>query len=261
MARPPKPKAEKCRTCGKSSEPQFYPAIPGLMPARWLVSAVCQLCEDAELRAEKEAQDAREQRERLRAAGMEDAYFQGVKFSGYRTDTPARERVARMVRPLYKRLSSHGVMGNLLMYGNAGSGKTHLAVSFAKEALRMRKRVLFCPVPEMMLKLRAASLSGKQLADIERMVDHDVLVLDDLGSEKATEFVAENLYLIVDKWYRRDKSGLIVTSNLTLQRMGEVYGDRFVSRVAGMCSSGGALVDFDGCPDGRIENMRLGETK
>lgn len=258
MAKEPKPL--KCRVCGGPSRPWLRPAVEGTtFKAKWIESNVCSACEKADEAKRTEEENKRATAEALKRAGMGDAYYSGVAFGGYRTDTPARERVARMVRPLYKRLLATGTMGNLLMTGNAGAGKTHLAASFAKEALKLKRRVFFTPVSELLLRLRQSSLAGKQMNEYEILANNDVLVLDDLGAEKATEFVAETLYMIVDLWYRRGKQGLIVTSNMTLGRLGEVYGDRLVSRLAGMCAEGGAIVDFDGCPDGRIEKLQLGD--
>ena len=61
------------------------------------------------------------------------------------------------------------------------------------------------------------------------------LVMDDLGADRLTDFALEGLYLMIDRWYRRQKKGLVITSNFDLGRIAESVDDRIASRIAGMC--------------------------
>jgi DNA replication protein DnaC len=62
-----------------------------------------------------------------------------------------------------------------------------------------------------------------------------LLVLDDLGVEKTTDWALQTLYVILNNRYTNYRQ-TIITSNLTLEEIGNKLGDRIASRIAGMCS-------------------------
>ena len=61
-----------------------------------------------------------------------------------------------------------------------------------------------------------------------------LLILDDLGVEKTTEWALQALYVVVNRRYL-DGRQTIITSNLTLDEVREKLGDRIASRIVGMC--------------------------
>ena len=74
-----------------------------------------------------------------------------------------------------------------------------------------------------------------------------ILILDDIGAEKATDWAVETLFVIINDRYEK-MLPTIYTSNLSLQQLGETLGDRIASRIAGSC----ALIDL-GNKDRRVE--------
>lgn len=123
----------------------------------------------------------------------------------------------------------------LYMFGSAGCGKTHLAAAIYNEAHNTRASAAFIPTVELFHLLRCAVKYDEDADDILRKYDRDVLVLDDLGIERNTEYVIETLYMFIDRRYRNDKHRVVITSNLTLDEVGAKFGDRVASRIAGMC--------------------------
>jgi DNA replication protein DnaC len=125
----------------------------------------------------------------------------------------------------------------LYFCGGIGAGKTHLAVAVMNK-LMQKERVpaLFVTVPEFLDNLRGAyMIPGRDLDEwMDAVKNADLLVLDDLGSEKPTEWVRERLFVIVNHRYR-EALPTIFTSNVGAQDLFTQLGERTASRIVAMC--------------------------
>jgi len=120
--------------------------------------------------------------------------------------------------------------------GPSGTGKTILAAQFFLEACRLRflkaerKKFAFISTPELFLRLKQ-SYQDPDL-DEQWVLDHyselDLLVLDDFGAERPTEWVMSNLYLIVNRRYENLRP-TVFTSNFDLEGLAQHFGDARVS--------------------------------
>ncbi len=130
-----------------------------------------------------------------------------------------------------------GIEGSIVLIGKTGSGKTHLAISIFREAkVSDARNGYFITVPELLLKIRSAFTPGSTETEedlIKRFAGYEILVLDDLGAEKTTEWSITTLYLILDR-RNREMKRTIVTTNLTLQDIENTLGARIASRLAEM---------------------------
>lgn len=123
---------------------------------------------------------------------------------------------------------AEGRMVNLAILGPVGVGKTFEAAAIVR-ALLLDSRVpaLLTGVSEMLDKLRP---NADGASDIGQFQCAPVLVLDDLGSEKQTEWTDEQLYRVAD--YRNVRNlPTIVTSNLSPEKLEETYGPRVCRRL------------------------------
>ena len=136
---------------------------------------------------------------------------------------------------------------NLYIFGPAGTGKTHLATGVARQF----------PTSSVLKPQRIYRIvrgNGRQSAEdeqasINRLVRQPILVIDDLGVDKRTDYSVSTLYEIIDGRIMAKKRGLIVTSNLSLDALAERLGDdRIASRLAGACR----IVEISGA-DRRIQ--------
>ena len=125
----------------------------------------------------------------------------------------------------------------IFITGKAGTGKTHLAYAIANYCAEEIAPVLFWNIPELLKNIRddyGQRLENKSGEFRKLMESRDLLVLDDLGAEKMTEWVEETFYIIINNRYE-EMLPTIITSNLTLDELSTRLNDRIVSRIAGMC--------------------------
>jgi DNA replication protein DnaC len=137
----------------------------------------------------------------------------------------------------------------LWMTGPIGTGKTTLGMLVCREAVLAGHTVAIYSLPDLLNRLRATFDSGdSHVGLLDRLAIVDLLHLDDLGAEKSSPWVLEELYSIINARYEQQRS-VIVSSNITDRgQLGEQLGERIVSRLTEMCSR----VLLDG-PDLRSE--------
>jgi DNA replication protein DnaC len=93
----------------------------------------------------------------------------------------------------------------------------------------------FLEAVELFLKLRDTFSKDSPLDEsgiLAGYVNVPLLLLDDLGAEKVSDYVKQTLYLLINKRYG-DCRDTFITSNLSLEEIGHSYGDRLASRIAG----------------------------
>jgi len=122
--------------------------------------------------------------------------------------------VRRFVSTIDRRLDEGK---GLWFIGDVGTGKTTLAMLVSKAALDSGRSVAIYSVPKLLAAIRATyeSSAGERsyLDFFGDLVNVDLLHLDDLGAEKQTEWVLEQLYSLVNERYIEEKS-ILVTSNI-----------------------------------------------
>lgn len=151
--------------------------------------------------------------------------FRDKTFETFNPDIPgiklAYERALRFARK---------PQGWLILFGNYGVGKTHLAASIANEALRHHTKVLFAIVPDLLDHLRSTFGPSSESAydqRFEQIRDAALLVLDDLGTESTTPWAKEKLFQIINHRYNYALP-TVITSN----RKPEDIDPRIFSRMA-----------------------------
>lgn len=115
---------------------------------------------------------------------------------------------------------------NVLLLGGVGVGKTHAALAMARTRWDDGQDLLFYPAVELLDDLRPGGPDNT----MDRACAVDVLVLDDLGSEKPTDWTAERLYRIVNRRWLEERP-TIATANLTADELEAAVGSRMFSRL------------------------------
>jgi len=126
--------------------------------------------------------------------------------------------------------------GNLVLRGNTGCGKTHLAVAILATQKCGLFDLRFITVPDLLLKIRSSFSENSKESEEEIIKEFSsipVLVLDDLGAEKTSEFAVTTLYIILDRRIR-DCRKTIITTNLSKEEIEQTFGARIASRLSCM---------------------------
>jgi DNA replication protein DnaC len=111
---------------------------------------------------------------------------------------------------------------NVLLIGNSGTGKTHLATALGFAACAQGKRVRFWSATALvthMLEMREQRELKRLFAQVQK---HDLIILDELGYVPFSKAGAELLFEVVSRAYER--LSLIVTTNLPFEQWTEVMG-------------------------------------
>jgi DNA replication protein DnaC len=184
---------------------------------------------------------------RRRARGVASAIPR--KYRGVSFDRPPVSDMARDAAraPVYKAVKefADGVDERLddgeglWLMGDVGTGKTTLAMLVSKAAAEAGRTVAIYSLPRLLSRIRRSydAEAGEQsyLEFFERLTSVDLLHIDDLGVEKRSDWVLEQLYAIVNERYEAQRS-IVVTTNLDQPALEEQIGPRTVSRLVEMCN-------------------------
>jgi DNA replication protein DnaC len=148
---------------------------------------------------------------------------------------PTVHVVKRFVRDLDANLDDGR---GLWITGDIGTGKTTLAMIISRAALDAGRSVAIYSLPRLLSEIRGTFESeseGSYMDFIDRLAAVDLLHLDDVGAERSSEWVLEQLYAIVNARYEEQRS-MVITSNLEPPEVETQIGKRTVSRLYEMCS-------------------------
>lgn len=178
---------------------------------------------------------------RARSAGVNSVIpprYRGVSFDRPPI-TEIDSVVVNAVRDWVENIDGNLERGRgIWLMGDTGTGKTSLAMLVSKEALKRDRTVAIYSLPKLFARIRATSDAGPEAASytdfFESLCAVDLLHLEDLGTEKRTEWVLEQLYALINERYEREKS-IMVTTNFDQGELEEQLGDRILSRLVEIC--------------------------
>ncbi len=125
----------------------------------------------------------------------------------------------------------------LWFFGSVGTGKTTLAMLVARHAIEAGRSVAIYSLPRLLAQIRTTfddDRGNSYVELLDRLTAVDLLQIDDVGAEKTSPWVLEQLYAIVNARYEDERS-IVITTNLERDALAEQINERTVSRLEEMC--------------------------
>ena len=247
-----------CHWCGREIAGEWVPFPPALQKKYdregelWFPPCTSECEKKNDLREWELDVRARRVAELLKKSHMPERLARSTLSGFEHWFSPAAKKgldaVERFVRDWEKnREAGRG----LYLCGGVGTGKTHLVSGAARELIHCEGvPTLFHTAPELLDRLRPSAGSDDREAWASAAMTAELLVLDDLGAETATEWAKERIFVLVNHRYRANLP-TVYTSNIGPKGLAGHLGDRTASRIIETCE----FVLMDG-PDHRVESRR-----
>ncbi len=216
-----------------------------------LTARDCKCVRDEQEREEKRKryEEKMAKIERLRVASLMDEKFYDAVFKKF--DVTDDNKTIYNVCVKYCKSFQQMVEDNqgLLFYGKVGTGKSFAAACIGNYVMSCLKPVVMTSFVKLLEQFTGFD---RQDADIiDTLMQPELLIIDDLGAERSTDFALEKVYNVIDSRYRSRKP-IILTTNLSLKEMKEttdIRYERIYDRIFEMCYP----VKFDGQSRRRLE--------
>ena len=116
---------------------------------------------------------------------------------------------------------------NLLIFGNPGTGKTHLAISLTREWCFAGRKALFLTAAELIQELLKAKSSLRLTDCIQKYSKYEVLVIDDISYVACERQEADLLFHLLSNRY--ETKSVVITSNLSFGEWGKIFKDEMTT--------------------------------
>lgn len=220
-----------CRVCGKHRQLKF-----NLGGVEHIVRTMCK-CEEAERDARQREEELRELRrhaENLRIAGMQDRKMWEYTFTNDKGYNP-KIYMAKNYVDKFEELRGDG--RGLLLWGPTGTGKTFFAACIANALIDKGISVYMTNFSTVINKLTGAFSEDKNII-IENINRRSLLIIDDLGIERNSEYATEQVYNVIDTRYRSGRP-MIITTNIALDDLKnprDIAHKRIYDRILERCT-------------------------
>jgi len=200
------------------------------------------------MKTELDERQERRKKQRLRRCGL--------PYKSYLSDLIRHELPAdgQAKIGLLERLDFVAGGQNVILSGNPGTGKTHIAIGLAIKACLEDYSVLFTSVPRLLTQIRESRSQKSQRLLESRFEKYDLVVCDEFGYVSFDKAAAELLFTHLS--LRAGRKSTIITTNLGFDRWTEIFGDAVLTAaMVDRLTHKSILVDMNG------ESYRLKETR
>ncbi len=203
-----------------------------------LIASLCPTCEQeriaAQEQAERERREADYRAQLIQRIGI-PRRFADATLASYRPTSERAEKVLAACRRYVETWPERYAKGSsLILSGDVGTGKTHLACAVAKAiAAKHKARAAYMTVMQAVRRVRSTYSPDARETEQEvfdRISGLDLLVLDEVGVQSGSNHEHTTLFEIINRRYE-NVLPTIVISNLGLKELSEAIGERLVDRL------------------------------
>lgn len=225
-----------CHVCGKRKEVRVN--IPYLGERVHPTMCECQIKREEQEKLAKKQEEAMEAIHELFSYSLIDERFKESTFANCKV-TVDNEKAVRIAKNYVKQFDVMFARNKgLLMYGPPGTGKTFVSSCIANALLEKRVPVIVTSI----LKLTSPTGPFSREAEeqqrlLQKMNEAKLLVIDDLGSERNTDYKMEQVFEVIDSRYGA-KRPMVITTNLSLKQMHfeeDIRRKRIYERIYEVC--------------------------
>ena len=174
----------------------------------------------------------------VRSSRIPDRYV-GKTFDDYKVDASNRNAVTFAKQALNSKIGAY-------FYGECGTGKTFLASIIAQEFMHAGKSAVFIKVPSLLDDIKATfNGQGREVDMLDELQAATLVVLDDFGMEKPTQWAGATLCKVLDMRYDNPHGRTLITSNLSPSELADrlnnasdgsnLNGSRIADRMKEIC--------------------------
>ena len=224
----------RCPICGQ--EKTWRKGV--IMGALIRVPIMCQ-CEvdlEEEIKRKEEAKAKQERINRILALSNLGERFKNASFESW-TRSDATDNCFETMRDYAEAFSKETETGYCI-YGRAGNGKRHLAAALVNRVIQRGYTAVFIEVPDLFSRIKATYGGGGEASEDKIMAalgKCDILVLDDAGAERPSEWVQEKFFQIINSRYKNRLPVVITTNTKDMAGLEDIIGFRAYDRVLEMC--------------------------
>lgn len=224
----------RCGMCGERK--QYRIRVPGYEDKEKIVPVICACVRKKQ---EQQAQEEEYRRtmkriQRLKQSSMMASKFRDITFEQYNV-IPENRKVLKLARKYVDGFSEMEKQSQgLLLYGTVGTGKSFTAACIANALLKQQVSVVMTSFVKVLQDIRSVENESQYMTVLN---SPRLLIIDDLGAERNTDYALEKVYNIIDSRIRADKP-MILTTNLTLEEMmdaGDIRYQRIYDRIFEVC--------------------------
>src|SRR6266446_59931 len=143
------------------------------------------------------------------------------------------ERLPAKVRTTFATLRDGSFLDraiNVIVFGNPGTGKTHLVAGLGHELVREDRTVLFAPTFQLVQRLLAAKRDLRLGQELRKLDRFEALILDDIGYVQQNREEMEVLFTLLAERYER--KSVLITSNLVFSQWDQIFKDTMTTAAA-----------------------------
>lgn len=166
---------------------------------------------------------------------LDECKFENFDLNYYSKDGEnARKRMTSILKLCMEYVNNFNPYAsqNLLFMGAPGLGKTHLTMAIVSGIIDKGYIPFYGPAENLFNLVSNERFSGENKGIYQNMIDSDLLVIDDLGTELSTEFSRSVLYNLINSRMLSQKP-TIINTNLSMKEIADRYGERIASRLIG----------------------------